>query len=313
MKVPIPRWWRPPGLALALGGGGVKGYAHLGVLQVLQEEGLPVVALAGTSIGAWIGALVAAGRSPQEIFTWFTQLPPDLIRKRRPQDLPAHWGLGGFEEALQQALGSYRRIEDLPMPFGATAVDLHQGRVVYLTRGPLVQAVLASSALPGVFPPVPWGDHTLIDGGVLDNVPVRLARWLAPEAPVVAVVLTTPPEELSRRPLPNIAQRIPMLGGVLQRWRYTQALAFFLRAADMSAASLTYLRLRLDRPEVVIRIPLAEFTALDRQADPRVIWERGYRAAREALPALRRALTRPRWPSRTRPPLDDVVFLEPPG
>lgn len=311
MKPSPWRPWRTRGVALALGGGGVKGYAHLGVLQALQEAGIPVVAVAGTSIGAWVGALYAAGMGVQEIMTWFTQLPPDLIRKRRPQDLPAHWGLGGFEQALQQALAPYHHLEELPLPFGATAVDLHQGRVAFLTQGPLVQAVLASSALPGVFPPVQWGKHTLVDGGVLENVPVRLARWLAPRAPVVAVVLTTPPEELSRRPMPNIGQRIPMLGGMLQRWRYTQALAFFLRAADMSAASLTYLRLQLDRPEVVIRVPLAEFTALDRQADPKVIWERGYQAGQQALPAIQRTLRRPPWIRRRPLKLDDVLFPQP--
>ena len=307
-------WWpvRPKGIALALGGGGVKGYAHLGFLSVLEEAGIPVRAIAGTSIGAWVGGLYAAGKRAQEIYDWFVQLPPDLIRKRREQDLPAHWGLGGFEEALQRFLHPIRRFEDLHIPFGAVTVDLHRGKVAYLTQGPLVLAILASGALPGVFPPVQWGDHTLVDGGVLDNVPVRLARWLAPDAPVVAVVLTTPPEELGRRPLPTLGERIPMLGGLLKRWRYTQALAFFLRAADMSASSLTYMRLKLDRPEVVVRVPLAEFTALARDVDPQVIWQRGREAALQALPAIRQALRQWRIPARHQNDFSDVIFLPAP-
>lgn len=309
-----PSWWpvRPKGIALALGGGGVKGYAHLGFLSVMEEENIPIQAIAGTSIGAWVGGLYAAGKTSQEIYEWFVHLPPDLIRKRREQDLPAHWGLGGFEEALSSFLGPRSRIEALPLPFGAATVDLRRGKVAYLTEGPLVQAILASGALPGVFPPVQWGDATLIDGGVLDNVPVRLARWLAPEVPVVAVVLTTPPEELSRRPLPNIGERIPMLGGFFKKWRYAQALAFFLRAADMSASSLTYIRLKLDRPEVVVRVPLAEFTALARDVDPRIIWERGREAALRALPAIRRVLRRWRVPTRRQDDLSDVEFLPAP-
>ncbi len=304
--------WRSVGITLALGGGGVKGYAHLGVLTVLEEAGIPIRAVAGTSIGAWVGGLYAAGKPPGEILEWFRSLPPDLIRHRRAQDLPAHWGLGGFEQAFRDFLHPLERIEETPKPFGAAAVDLNTGRTVYLTRGPLVPALLASAALPGVFPPVPWGEHILVDGGVLDNIPVRLARWLAPRAPVVAVVLTTPPEELARRPLPNIGDRIPVLGGLFKRSRYMQALAYFLRAADMSGAALTYLRLKIDRPEVVIRVPLAHVTVLGRDADPEDIYRRGLQAAQQALPHIQRVLKR--FFPRPTPRLDmsDVDFLEPP-
>lgn len=311
-----PRGFLPHrGIALALGGGGVKGYAHLGFLSVLEEAGMPVVAVAGTSIGAWVGALFAAGKPAREIFEWFRSLPPDIIRERRDADLPAYWGFGGFARALQAYLAPLTRIEELPIPFGAVAVDLFQGRVVYLTQGPLVEALLASAALPGVFPPIQWGRHTLLDGGVLDNVPVRLARWLAPRRPVVAVVLSARPHEIAARPLPRVAERIPFLGGLLNRWAYVQAMAFFLRAVELSGTAMTFLRLTLDRPEVTVTLPVADVSTLDRHVDAEELWERGRRAAQEALPHIRRAL-RFWWRAWLFPPqardLKDVLFLPPP-
>lgn len=302
---------RPQGLALALGGGGVKGYAHLGFLSVLEEAQVPVVAVAGTSIGAWIGALWVAGRSAQDIMTWFRNLPPEIIRQRRPEDRAAYWGFAGFEQALTQALAPYTRLEDLPKPFGVTAVDLHSGRLVYLVRGPLVRALLASAALPGVFPPVPWDDsHLLVDGGVLDNVPVRLARFLAPKTPVVAVVLTATPEEVAQRPMPRVAERIPFLGGLLERLSYIQAMSVFLRTMEFAGSALTFARLQLDAPEVLARLPVGHISSLERHVDAEALWERGRQVALEMLPKIQQALQQPACQTCPGPDAETILFLE---
>lgn len=176
---------------LALGGGGAKGYAHLGVLQVLEDHGLRPAAIAGTSVGAIVGALLAAGYTARQAEHFIRSVPADEAFRRQNHSLPSFLGLAGIEAMLHTALGPERTFDQLDLPFGVTAVDLHTGRLVYLRRGPVVPAVLASAAVPGIFPPVPWGGRLLVDGDVVEKVPVTAARQLGP-GPVVGVDVSNP-------------------------------------------------------------------------------------------------------------------------
>lgn len=294
---------------LALGGGGAKGYAHLGVLQVLEDHGLRPAAIAGTSVGAIVGALLAAGYTARQAEHFIRSVPADEAFRRQNHSLPSFLGLAGIEAMLHTALGPERTFDQLDLPFGVTAVDLHTGRLVYLRRGPVVPAVLASAAVPGIFPPVPWGDeHLLVDGGVLDNVPVRLARRLAPGLPVVAVVLTPRPEALTADQDVRFLADVPVFGKAIQRLRYVQALNYFMRAVDIAGAHLTHWRLHHDRPEVVIAPPVGDVGLLAGNEVADDVIARGRRAAEEALPALQRARQPWRRWWRRRPSHDDEVL-----
>ncbi len=303
----------PHGFGLALGGGGAKGYAHIGVLHEMHARGLRPAAIAGTSVGAMVGALLAAGYEPAEIERRFRAVPPDEAFRREHDAAPSFLGLAGLRRMLEDALGPQRTFADLPVPFAVTAVDLHTGRLVYLRRGPVVPAVLASAAVPGIFPPVPWGEgHLLVDGGVLDNVPVRLARRLAPGLPVVAVVLTPRPDQLTADSGVRFLADVPVFGKAIQRLRYVRALHYFMRSVDIAGAHLTHWRLAHDRPEVVIAPQVGDVGLL---AGPEVADEviaRGRRAFEAAWPQMQRALQpwRRWWRAWRRPSNDDAEVLE---
>ncbi|HEY1017023.1 MAG TPA: patatin-like phospholipase family protein, partial [Herpetosiphonaceae bacterium] len=141
----------PRRLGLTLGGGGFRGSAHIGVLYELERLGLAFDVVTGTSVGAIIGAGVAAGLPAAEIDRAFRALSPRGLLARDAEG----WGLVGvakLRRALESIFGD-RRIEDLGAAFAALAVDLADGSQVALERGPLVDALLASAAMPGVFPP----------------------------------------------------------------------------------------------------------------------------------------------------------------
>lgn len=249
-------------VSVALGGGGVKGLAHIGVLKVLDREGFEVLAVAGTSAGGLWGSFYAAGYSPDEIERRMRQISMETLYRRKPEDSQSMMGLAGLEEVLEGEFGNLN-IEDLRLPFAVTAVDIDTAQLIILNRGRLVDALLATIAVPGVFPPKILGNRVLIDGGVLDPVPVNLARSLAPELPVVAVVLSPPIDEWVQPTPPRLLNSLPFLSSYLSRIRLAKALNVFLRSVDIGGAMLTELRLQLDRPEVIIRPPVPHIGLLD--------------------------------------------------
>ena len=181
-------------IGLALGGGAVRGAAHVGVLDVLDRAGLEPAVITGTSAGALVGALYAAGQSPSEIaklaqtLRWAKLIRPARTRKALFETSK----LGAF---LDAALGG-ATFGDLRLPFAAVACDLATGDEVVMRDGPVAQAVLASAAIPGVFPPVDRDTRMLVDGSLVDIVPARLARDLGADI-VIAVDVSGP---LPRRP-----------------------------------------------------------------------------------------------------------------
>ena len=268
-------------ITVALGGGGARGFAHIGALRVLEREGFHIRAISGTSMGGVIAAVYAAGFSPDEIEKHSTAGSlPDLIRSR-PEG-PGLIGVRKIEAFLRQHLGD-REFADMTIPLALTAVNLADGSEVVLTKGKVLPAVMATTALPGVFPPYVLGEHRLLDGGVIDPVPVASARALYP-APVVAVALSPAPENWAETRSPA-SLGLPLIG-LVARLRPAEVLTIALRAVEITARAMTELRLQIDRPEVVIRPSVSHVGLL---AGVRVseVAALGEAATLAALPQLR--------------------------
>jgi NTE family protein len=164
------------GIGLALGGGFARGFAHLGVLQVLEQNRIPISHIAGTSVGSILGAAYASGAPLARII--------DTCRTLRFRDI-ARWRVSRLGLASNQRLENLiervfdsRRFEDLRIPLAVVATDLTSGEPVIFTQGNLVDAIRASCAFPGLFEPVEIGTRCLADGGLVAPVPTRAARDL---------------------------------------------------------------------------------------------------------------------------------------
>lgn len=180
---------RPKRVALSLGAGGARGYAHIGAIQVLEERGFEVVGIAGASMGALVGGLHAAGRLA-DYTDWVLTLTQ--LKVVRMLDV-SRSSIGAFraEKVLAPVsdLVDGVPIESLPIPYTAVATDLFARKPVWFQRGPLDVAIRASIAIPGVFSPVVVDGRVLVDGGLMDPVPVAPIAAL-PADLTVAVSLT---------------------------------------------------------------------------------------------------------------------------
>lgn len=171
-------------LGLALGGGSARGLAHIGVLRVLEENNIPVDFLAGTSMGSLIGAFYANGISIKMIERLAKRLD-----KRLWLDLTVpRMGLLAGDKVLKiiSFLLRERNFSDLKIPFAVSATDLYSGESITLDEGRVGEAVRASISIPGIFAPVEWQERLLVDGGVLNRVPVNIVREMGADI-VVAV------------------------------------------------------------------------------------------------------------------------------
>jgi NTE family protein len=281
-------------IILALGGGGSKGSAHIGVLRVLEREGFRVRAVAGTSAGGMAASAYAAGHSPDVLEEYMNQVDQRSLFGFHLGDGPALMGISGVANAMSKLLGDLT-FDDLKIPCALTAVDLDTGQEMVLKEGSVLDAVLATVAIPGIFPPREWGERSLVDGGVLDPVPVSVVRELSPvhNLPVVAVTLTSSPS--IRGFLPPLGSKAA--GAVLHRitrLRVAQAFEIFLRSIEIGMSSITEMRLKLDQPEVIIRPEVSHIGYLD-QVNVSDVVSLGERAAVAALPEIRRAVS---WRSR---------------
>ena len=165
-----------PGIGLALGGGFARGFAHLGVLQVLEQNHIPISHIAGTSVGSILGAAYASGAPLARIIAICRTLRfRDIARWRVSRlGLASNQRLGGLIERVFEA----RQFEDLRIPMAVVATDLASGDPVVFTHGNLVDAIRASCAFPGLFQPVEIGTRCLADGGLVAPVPTQAAREL---------------------------------------------------------------------------------------------------------------------------------------
>lgn len=175
---------RPPRIGLALGGGAARGFAHIGVLEVLQEQGIQPDLVVGTSAGSLVAALYASGKTPQEL--------ADLAQNLDESSL-TDWMFPGRAVMRGEALARFVRsqtgglpIERMKIPLGIVATDLNTGQSILFQRGDVGAAVRASSAVPAVFEPVRMGGHEYVDGGLSAPVPVHFARDMGADL-VIAV------------------------------------------------------------------------------------------------------------------------------
>lgn len=245
------------GVAVVLSGGGGRGYAHVGVLSVLHEHGVPVDLVIGTSVGALVGAMYAADPNPEA-------LREAAMRFGYEDVIDIVLSLEAFEKGLVEgkAIESFtrthvaaRNIGDMKIPFVAIAADLDSGELVELDRGSVAKAVHASIAIPGVFQPTQHEGRRLIDGGVVANLAVDVARARGARQ-VIAVDVT---EGISKVPPEDVLEII-------------------VRALDIMMADMT--RRQATRADVVIRPDVADISVLDFSQK-----RRAYDAGRKAATA----------------------------
>ncbi|MCA9752248.1 MAG: patatin-like phospholipase family protein [Gemmatimonadetes bacterium] len=236
-------------IGLVLGGGGSRGFAHLGVLRALAERGVHAVTIAGCSMGGIVGAFVAAGHSPDRITSAFREAKLHrLLDRARGGAL-----MGG--RGIVSELGKHlpKRFEDLELPLAVTAVDVDRGCAVVLSEGDLLEALRATSAVPGILAPVHRDGRVLIDGGLLNNVPVDVARSRT-LLPIVAVDVSPPRNRaLDLREDAGVWERLiqPIAQG-----RRPLLVELFVKAYEIPQALITETRLAITPPDLLIRPPL---------------------------------------------------------
>jgi NTE family protein len=274
------------GIGLALGGGGARGLAHIGLLRVLEREGIPIRSIAGTSMGGLVGALYAAGLSLADVETEvrrYSQISEQLklidvsisgaglsIRGRRIYNF------------LADLIGESLTFADLKLPLAMVAVDILTGRDVILQGGTVIDAVRATISVPGVFMPMDLGPYRLVDGGVLNNVPVDVAHTLG-DGPVVAVdVLPSFAENAPGRPALESGLQLS-LGPAYLRETYNVLMIMI--------AAITDERLLHAPPDLLIRPTLPpDVTLLVGFSRADEIITSGEVAAEAALPGIRALL-----------------------
>lgn len=261
-------------LGLALGGGGARGLAHLGVLRVLERVGVEISFIAGTSMGGLVGAFYAAGIPLRQIATIANHGGP---RQMLGHLLDLTWSAKGFlrgervSESFAKALGRKTHFHDLSLPVAFPAVDLRSGQEVLLDSGPLVPALRATCAVPGVFLPVDHLGMSLVDGGILNNVPADVARRMGAEV-VLAINV-----------LPDFSQnelgQNPEVRGLRQR-RIPSAIREQLHVQMIMLSALTAHKLERAEPDLTLIPEISEQVGLFV----------GYGQAKETIEAGARAM-----------------------
>jgi len=254
----------PPRLGLALGGGAARGFAHVGVIQVLEEAGIRPDLVAGTSAGSLVAAIYASGKTGSQL---------QRVAETMEEAAIADWTVPLFNRGVLRgdALARYvnaqvgsRLIEDMHLPLGIVATDLNSGRDVLFQRGDTGTAVRASSAVPGVFQPVKISGRDYVDGGLVSPVPVRAARKMGAEL-VIAVDISSPPDG-------NLA------GGTLD---------VLLQTFSIMGMSIN--TFELQDADVVVRPSLNGIASSDFSSRKRSI-DAGRKAMIQAMPQLRAAI-----------------------
>ena len=224
-------------VGVALGAGGTRGFAHVGVLEALRDHEIPIHCIAGSSIGSVIASLWAYGHDGDEIMAMVAETRRYVVRWTLPlQSLLSNRGIRAHIE--KSAAG--RTFEDSPIPLGVVATDLRTGQRVLFRDGDVVPAILASSSIPGVFPPVEYRGHLLIDGGVSEPVPAKGVAELGADL-VIGVSLGAPAEGApGYGVVGTLARTIEIMQAVVHE--HSCAAADIVIAPDVRAGSAEELR-----------------------------------------------------------------------
>lgn len=275
-----------PRVGWALGGGGARGLVHIGILKVLTRADIPVDAIAGTSMGGLVAALFACGISAEQMEAEIMEKSKLLSLLKLVDYRPAGWGSffsgervhGYFRELVGEETG----FTDAQIPLALTAVDINTGLPVLLNEGSVADAMRATMSVPGVFAPVPRGPMRLVDGGVLNNVPVDVARSLGVDC-VVAVDVN-----------PNFALNAPGQKPVAEPFDLHIGLPIaqtLWHAMLVMMSAITESHLAQDPPDLIIRpdipVGVSLFSGFDKPAQTIAA---GTAAAEAALPYIRQLL-----------------------
>jgi NTE family protein len=273
-------------VGLVLGGGAARAFAHFGVLRVLEQAGVPIDLLGGTSGGGYVAAFHASGRSVDEAYAICVKETVDrnpLSDIRLP--LTALTGGKTVQRAVDRAFGRLL-IEDLAVDFFVVATDLVTAAPVILDHGPLGEACRASAAIPGIFPPIRRGGALLVDGGLMQNVPGPVMKARGADLAIVV--------DLSSERAVNFDLHAPKLIPILMR--------------SLEVLMANSVRNQAWSFDVHIRPPVHEFGMLDWK-DHRALVERGRMAAEAALPALLHEIATRR--ARVQDELDRALAADP--
>jgi len=297
-------------VGLALGSGSARGWSHIGVIRALEEAGVTVDYIAGTSIGALVGAVYASGRIDL-LEDAVQQFSRKVILSLSDPVLPKSGLIDGVKIAdLVHKYVLDRPIEELPLPLAIIATDLNTGNEVVLKDGNIVEAIRASISLPGIFKPVRRGDYLLVDGGLVNPVPVRTVREMGADF-VIAVDLNydlvqrkhnvlTPPDDIKDTQI--IEQELhPILGNrtttllseklrdinlatteKVKRWMtrnpQPNIIEVLMTSIKIMESQITSVNLRSDPPDVLIQPKLGHINFMEFHRAETIIAE-GYRAA----------------------------------
>ncbi|HRD94755.1 patatin-like phospholipase family protein [Accumulibacter sp.] len=253
---------KPVKLALALGGGAARGFAHVGVIKTLESQGIFPDIIVGTSAGAVVGALYAAGNSGFQLQKLAHRLDETKISD---WSLPDRGVLKGesLQQFVNEAVGQ-RPLEALKKPFGAVATDLRSGESIVFRTGNTGMAVRASATVPGVFQPVRIGGREYVDGGLSSLIPVQAARQMGADVVIAVDISAVPGNQPVRSTFDILMQTFTIMGQSLARYELKEA-------------------------DVVIRPQVGAVGSTEFQARHDAILE-GERAAQAALPRIREAL-----------------------
>ena len=256
----------PPAVALALGTGGARGLAHIGAIEAIEAAGYRIVAVSGSSMGALIGGVYAAGKL--DVYRdWVCALQKMDVLKL------VDWTLSGaglikgdrIIDVLRELIGAVD-IEALPIPFTAVATDLDREREVWLTRGPLFDAIRASIAIPTIFRPHPLHGHRLVDGGLMNPLPLTPLLQSQSDYTLAVNVNGTPQAlQSTRAPVRETAARPGLRHRIAAYVKRTIGheehvhepgwIDTLTQSLDLMQENLTGFRLAADRPDLVIEIP----------------------------------------------------------
>ncbi len=267
-------------VGLAFGGGGARGFAHLGVLEQLLQRGVPIDYISACSSGIITPGMYLIGKSFAESEEIFLQIQRNIVRWRIPRT--SIFSNSGLKRMLRDLCGELR-FEDLTTPFAMVAVDLSSRAGVVLDRGLLWQAGLASTALPGIFPPVLVGKHILMDAGMHDPVPIRLLRKMGAHILIAS--------ELGGQDPPALESATPWLKeaqpGLLKYPRSPHIVDLILRTYDLAMATIGMHSIR--EADVVIR-PTLHRVSLRQFSEGRKFVAAGREAVEQSMGELRRHL-----------------------
>ena len=275
-----------PTVGLALGGGGARGLAHIGVLKVFEREHIPVHFIAGTSMGGIIGSAYAAGVPLDSITGVALQ-----IRKRMEQLRLLDFKLTGrgllkgtrLYRQLGSLLGEELTFAELKIPLALMAVDILTGREVVLRDGIVVDAIRATMSVPGVFEPVPRGDMLLVDGGILNNVPVDVVSQAGMQRIIAVDVMPDFPRNRPGQAPVVLAPKTAYLPPAMQEVMNT----FLIMISEM-----TEYRLRNSPPDLVIRPEISTQVSLLTGFELALeVIDAGQAAAEAALPEIRQLIS----------------------